>query len=1215
MKKNLFFIAITFIALLFTVPTGTVQQAKMHTQGVNLNFSMANIPLYFIPNKGQVNQEAVFYARTAKYVLWLTKDGLIFAGDAGSKERNISRLNFVNANKNPEIIAEGETKHRVNYFLGSDPSRWYCDIPTHQAVLYKNLYKNIDLKVYGKEKQVEYDWIIKPGGNPTDICFEYQNVESVQLDQQGNLVIETGMNNKLIHQRPVSYQDEKNKVDAQFKKLGENVYGFTVGKYDPQRELIIDPVVLTYSTYLGGKLWEAAQAIAVDNSGYTYVTGGTWSANFPLKNAYQSTAGTDNFNAFVTKIDTRQKGTPSLIYSTYLGGANPDNGADIAVDNKENVYVSGETWSEDFPTKNTYQNYMGDADVFVVKLDTTKTGASSLIYSTYFGGTDADSATGIALDAKGNAYVAGWTYSLDFPTLNPYQSVLVEGATDGFVARFDTSRSGASALIYSTLLGGTASDSCLDIAVDNNYCAYVTGWTYSKNFPTKNQYQSYRGISDTIVSKINTAGSGASSLLYSTYLGGKDSEYGEAIAVDPNNSGYVYVTGITRSSNFPLAKYYQKYQGDTDGFVVGLNTTRSGSSSFIYSTYLGGDKQDKSYGIAVDTTNSRCVYVTGVTKSSNFPTLNPYQTSQGENNEDAFISKIDTAGTGSSCLLFSTYLGGNGSDCGNDIAVDAAGNITATGLTFSTNFPTLNYYRKDPGDSNADAFITQLFLEPDKPPAIQLNRTTMNFSAVAGGTGAHTGSQAFFISNSGGGTLNWTTSASAAWLTLAPTSGEGDASVSVSIDATGLTAGSTSATITVSDPEAENSPQTIAVNLTVIDPGSTNPPFGDFSTPVEGSTVSSSIAVTGWVLDDIGVESVKIYRLDGETPVYIGDALFVEGARPDIETAYPGYPNNYRAGWGYMLLTHFLPNGGNGTFTLQAAAVDAEGQQVTLGSHTIIADNAHAVKPFGAIDTPTQGGTATGTKFTNWAWVLTPQPNNIPTNGSTLNVWIDGLNIGHPTYNVARPDIAGFFPGYANSSGAGGYFNLDTTQYSNGIHVIFWTATDSAGNADGIGSRYFTIQNSGNDLARSSAPLLSPVFDSMSSISTPYNPIRVKKGFKEDSEAESVYPDDKGLTHITLKELERVEIHFPDTSLIKPLGMQVTPGRYRSLPIGSSLDREKNNFYWQPGPGFVGQYRLVFLTEDQAGKWSKRNILVHIAPGSTSGNSEQGKEKGIINDN
>jgi hypothetical protein len=242
---------------------------------------------------------------------------------------------------------------------------------------------------------------------------------------------------------------------------------------------------------------------------------------------------------------------------------------------------------------------------------------------------------------------------------------------------------------------------------------------------------------------------------------------------------------------------------------------------------------------------------------------------------------------------------------------------------------------------------------------------------------------------------------------------------------------------------------------------STEPPFGSFDTPIEGSTVRSSVPVTGWALDDVGVESVKIYRGENGSLAYIGDAAFVEGARPDIELLYPDYPNNSRAGWGYMLLTYFLPNGGNGTYTLHAIATDVEGNQVTLGTKTFTCDNANAVKPFGNIDTPTQGGEASGSSYRVQGWALTPMPNRIPEDGSTMNVFVDGVNLGHPTYNIYREDIAALFPGYANSNGAGWYFDFDTTSYANGVHTIYLTATDDAGNTDGIGSRFFTIQNTG----------------------------------------------------------------------------------------------------------------------------------------------------------
>jgi hypothetical protein len=241
--------------------------------------------------------------------------------------------------------------------------------------------------------------------------------------------------------------------------------------------------------------------------------------------------------------------------------------------------------------------------------------------------------------------------------------------------------------------------------------------------------------------------------------------------------------------------------------------------------------------------------------------------------------------------------------------------------------------------------------------------------------------------------------------------------------------------------------------------GTKSEPFGYFDTPVDGSTISSSIPVTGWALDDIGVESVKIYREQGKKLIFIGDAIFVEGARPDVAAAYPGYPNNTKAGWGYMMLTNLLPNNGNGIFTLHAIATDSEGNTSTLGTKTITVDNANAIKPFGAIDTPTQGGTATGNSFINWGWVLTPQPNQIPTDGSTINVFVDGLNLGNPVYNIYRADIANLFPSYANSDGAVGYFLLDTTAFSNNVHTISWVARDNAGNIDGIGHRYFTVYN------------------------------------------------------------------------------------------------------------------------------------------------------------
>jgi hypothetical protein len=443
-------------------------------------------------------------------------------------------------------------------------------------------------------------------------------------------------------------------------------------------------------------------------------------------------------------------------------------------------------------------------------------------------------------------------------------------------------------------------------------------------------------------------------------------------------------------------------------------------------------------------------------------------------------------------------------------------------------------------------------------PEIALNRTTLNFGAY--NPGIDISPQTVLIGNNGTGTLNWDASGAASWLSLTPSSGTGDSVLSVSVDPTGLAVGDYTGEIIITDSRASNSPRSISVSLRIYNQGQTSAPFGDFATPLDGAAVSGSIPVTGWVLDDIEVISVKIYNGDAFT----GDAVLVEGARPDVEAAYPTYPNNYKAGWGYMLLTNCLPNGGNGTYTLIAKATDIEGNEVTLGSKTITIDNAHAVKPFGALDSPIQGGTVSGKIFVNNGWALTPQPNAIPVDGSTINVVIDGLVKGHPTYNVYRWDIAWFFPGYANSNNAVGYYYIDTTKLANGVHTIAWTVTDNAGNSEGIGSRYFSVMNAGAGEKGSA-----PVFDSYSHSLT-LDEIKI----------------------VEIKELERLEINLSDDGVSE--GYLVVGDQLRELPIGSTLDRERGIFYWQPGPGFVGEYHLVFLEKDNEGQLTRKNIIVNI---------------------
>ena len=480
---------------------------------------------------------------------------------------------------------------------------------------------------------------------------------------------------------------------------------------------------------------------------------------------------------------------------------------------------------------------------------------------------------------------------------------------------------------------------------------------------------------------------------------------------------------------------------------------------------------------------------------------------------------------------------------------------------------------------------------PAQQPIISLNRTRLNFGAVT--YGEMTASQDFFIDNIGQGILNWVITDDVDWLNYSSQSGQNAALVTVTVDKTGLPVGSHQAFIYVSDGNAENSPQTIEVTLNIYYPYTSDVPFGVFATPIDGSIVRGSIPVTGWVLDDLGVDSVKIYREEGNSLVYIGDAVFVDGARPDVEQAYPVYPNNYRAGWGYMLLTNFVfLNQGDGTFTIQAIARDKEGNETALGSKTITIDNANAVKPFGAIDTPGQGGTASGSGFVNWGWVLTPRPNKIPEDGSNINVYVDGVNIGHPTYNIYRPDVATLFPNYANSNGAIGYFYLDTTMFENGVHTMQWTATDNAGNTDGIGSRYFTVENSGASSRQSSiSGKRSLGTKRLSAIPINYRePVIIKKGCGGNFIPNEIYPDETGVITVEIKELERVEIDLGCPGL---LGFQVNGDQLKPLPIGSFLDSEAGIFCWLPGVGFSGIYEFVFI---KANGTDQRKLKVKILP-------------------
>jgi hypothetical protein len=522
------------------------------------------------------------------------------------------------------------------------------------------------------------------------------------------------------------------------------------------------------------------------------------------------------------------------------------------------------------------------------------------------------------------------------------------------------------------------------------------------------------------------------------------------------------------------------------------------------------------------------------------------------------------------------------------------------------------------------------------PPAIGLSRNNLSFGYEIGGPPPS--AQKVLITNIGGGTLDWTAEAKS-WIRVAPASGIGDGRIAVSVDAVSLAAGTYSSQVKIEAAGAANSPQTIDVTLNVIASGASVPPFGHFDTPADGAMVCGAVPVTGWALDDVEVVSVEIKRsphasdhpsaigLDGL--VTIGDAIFVEGARPDIEAAFPDYPMNYRAGWGYMLHPKMLLAGIDGPFTLHAFAVDNSGNRTKLGEKSITGDFAKSELPFGTIDTPEPGDVISGASDRYFGWALTPPPNMIPEDGSTITVWVDGANFSRPIYNHDREDIGTLFPGYANSSRAGGLYSLDTTDLANGVHTIAWGVVDNAGNAAGIGLRYFTVLNLGAKDRVADESMSRPFEDrwelsEIATVPTAYRePVYVSKGYDMAHALEMVQAGADGTVNIRIQEVERVELVIgieameravrsgrfsgrgsgarpPAWARMQPdqsfSGYLVVGDELRPLPIGSTLDSRSGVFAWQPGPGFLGEYTFVFVRVRQGGLQDKSVVRITIEP-------------------
>ena len=681
------------------------------------------LPLTFEANQGQSDSQVKFLSRGSGYTLFLTpteavlalrnspppetKPGTIGALprlDADANQQDTLRIRLLGSNPEPRLMGLDELPGKSNYFIGKRPERWRTSIPSiprYGRIRYEEVYTGIDLVYYGSQGRLEYDFIVAPGSDPRDVRLVIYGAEQLDLDDKGNLLLGT-RGGRIVQHAPFIYQETEGVKKAisggyvlhplpegERPSAGKYLVGFSVGKYDASIPLVIDPV-LEYSTYLGGSGEDGGLGIAVDSGCNSYIIGATGSTNFPMASPFQPAYAGGLTDVFVAKLNSTGS---ALAYATYLGGSGEDEGSGIAVGPDGSAYITGFTRSLDFPTANPRQasHAGGNSDVFVAKLNPA---GSVLEYSTYLGGSSQDEDPDIAVDSDGNAYITGFTRSLDFPTANPFQANYAGGDSDAFVAKLDPT---GSDLAYSTYFGGSDPDFGRGIAVDASTGeAYVTGFTLSPDFPTAHPLQATHGggIRDAFVTKFNAA---ESALLYSTHLGGSDWDVGDAIAVDA--SGKAYVTGYTVSNNFPIVSAFQADSaGLVDAFVTKINAD---GSALIYSTYLGSSGVDFGRGIAVDSHGN--AYVVGYTGSPDFPMIRALQTTR-RGNTDAFIAKLNAAG---SSLVYSTYLGGSSSDAGHSIAVDALGNAYVTGETRSLDFPTANPLRAANG-GNSDLFVAKI---------------------------------------------------------------------------------------------------------------------------------------------------------------------------------------------------------------------------------------------------------------------------------------------------------------------------------------------------------------------------------------------------------------------------------------------------------------------------------------------------------------------------
>ncbi len=697
---------------------------------LKLNQNYGHIPLYFEPNEGQTDPQVKFISRGSGYTFFITPAEAVFVlkhggpkdlsqktGRLGHKfpipnssfqigSPDVLRLRLEGGNRMAEFEGMEKAEGKSNYFIGNDRSKWHTNIANYTKVKIKEVYPGIDMVYYGAQRKLEYDFEVKPGADPSVIGLSNQGAKNAEVDSQGNLIFHMAQGD-VAFKAPIVYQEQgagKTKIDGAYKIRADGKIGFETGNYDKTLPLVIDPQ-LDYSTYLGGSSSDQGSAIAVDGSGDAYVTGDTYSMDFPTSSGAYQTAlgGTGVSNAFISKLNATGS---ALIYSTYLGGNGGESGHGIAVNGSGNAYVTGYTTSTNFPTTTgAYQTTLGSAGVTNAFVTEINSSGNALVYSTYLGGSESDYGCSIAVDGTGNAYVTGASGS-NFPTTTGAFQTVCSGSA-AFITKLNPA---GNMLVYSTYLGGTGGDIGFSIALDGSGNAYVTGCTGSTDFPTSSgAYQttnnSAPGNGNGFITKLNSSGT---SLIYSTYLGGSGGLQARGIAVD--GTGNVYVTGLTNGNfsvggpivNFPTTSgaFQTVFGGGIfNAFVTKLNSI---GSALVYSTYLGGNLEDIGTGIVLDGLGD--AYVTGDAESSNFPTTSgAYLTAKTGNM--SFLTELNTTGSN---LIYSTLLSGSQWFIEGGVALDAQGNVYVTGYTSSTNYPATDGAYQTTFGGVEDAYVVKL---------------------------------------------------------------------------------------------------------------------------------------------------------------------------------------------------------------------------------------------------------------------------------------------------------------------------------------------------------------------------------------------------------------------------------------------------------------------------------------------------------------------------